>query len=113
MQQPITVWETAIDQKRPYLALEDCGKAIGWIIQHALYDGNVYNIVTGNHTVRDVLNVIQNHISEINISYVPHKIMNQLSYEVSAQRFKNKGFAFSGSLHQGIADTINLLRNAT
>ena len=112
MQQPITVWETAMDQKRPYLALEDAAQAIGWIIQQTLYDGKVYNIVTGNHTVRDVLNIIESQVPGIDVSYVSHKIMNQLSYEVSAHRFKNKGFSFRGSLDQGIADTISLLRHA-
>ncbi|MGV8948010.1 MAG: NAD-dependent epimerase/dehydratase family protein [Candidatus Paracaedibacter sp.] len=112
MQQPITVWETAIDQKRPYLALEDAVKAMGWIIEHTLYKGDIYNIVTGNHTVRDVLNVIKDQIPEINIKYVQHQIMNQLSYEVSSEKFQKTGFSFDGSLDQGVKNTINFLRNA-
>lgn len=111
MQQPITVWETAIDQKRPYLALEDAVKAMEWVIQHALYEGDIYNIVTGNHTVRDVLNVIKNQTPKIDIKYVQHQIMNQLSYEVSSEKFQKTGFTFNGSLPQGIAETTRILRN--
>lgn len=112
MQQPITVWDTAIDQKRPYLALEDAVRAIGWIIHHKLYEGDVYNIVTGNHTVRDVLTIIKTQVPAIDIKYVQHQIMNQLSYEVSSEKFKKTGFSFRGVLSQGVAETTNILRNS-
>ena len=112
MKQPITVWETAIDQKRPYLALEDAVRAIGWIMKNRLYGGEIYNILTGNHTVRDVLTHIKKHVVEIDIKYVQHQIMNQLSYEVSSQKFQNTGFEFVGSLSAGIEATINILRNS-
>jgi len=112
MQQPITVWETAIDQKRPYLALEDAVKAMEWIIGHTLYEGDIYNIVTGNHTVRDVLNAIKDQTPEIDIKYVQHQIMNQLSYNVSSKKFQKTGFTFNGSLVQGIVETINVLKNS-
>jgi hypothetical protein len=38
--------------------------------------------------------------------------MNQLSYEVSCQRFVARGFDFSGDLKRGIAGTISKLRAA-
>ena len=38
--------------------------------------------------------------------------MNQLSYEVSAQRFIDRGFAFTGDVQRGIGGTIALLRAA-
>lgn len=112
MRQPITVWETAINQKRPYLALEDAIGALGWIVQHALYKGETYNIVTKNHTVQDVLNILKTQVSEFEVKYVQHKIMNQLSYEISSQKFQQTGFSFMGSLEKGIADTINLLKTS-
>jgi nucleoside-diphosphate-sugar epimerase len=109
--QPITVWETAIDQKRPYLALEDACEAICWIIKKNLFGGEVYNIVTGNHTVREVIKNIEKYVGKLNIKYVQHKIMNQLSYEVSAEKIKKSGFSFSGSVEEGIHNTIQLLKN--
>jgi len=113
MGQPITVWETAIDQKRPYLALEDAVRAIEWIIRNSLYKGEVYNIVTGNHAVRDVLNEIAKQIPNLDIKYVKHKVMNQLSYEVCSQKFQEIGFLFKGSLAQGVEATINILKKAS
>jgi hypothetical protein len=38
--------------------------------------------------------------------------MNQLSYEVSAQRFVDRGFKFSGDLQRGIGETVALLKTA-
>ena len=112
MRQPVTVWETAMDQKRPYLDLEDCCHAIAWVLQSKIYNGEIYNLVSHNCTVRDVINEIKHHISFVDIQLVQHKIMNQLSYEVSPQKFCSTGFCFKGKLPQGIAETINLLKNA-
>ena len=36
--------------------------------------------------------------------------MNQLSYEVMCDRFKSKGFIFSGDIRRGIKETIDLLK---
>jgi hypothetical protein len=36
--------------------------------------------------------------------------MNQLSYNVSCQRFIDLGFDFSGDLEQGIGDTLQLFQ---
>lgn len=112
MGQSLTVWETAMDQKRPYLALDDAVRAIEWIIQHQLFHDEIYNIVTHNLTVRDVISVIKEKITDLNVSYVQHRIMNQLSYEVSSSKFQKTGFNFEGKLDEGIIDTIELLQQA-
>lgn len=112
MGQSVTVWETALHQKRPYLGLRDCCNAISWIIKNKIYTGEIYNIVSNNCTVQDVLNEIKKHRPNLQIKFVQHKIMNQLSYEVSANKFIATGFNFNGLLSNGIADTISLLDNA-
>ena len=38
--------------------------------------------------------------------------MNQLSYEVLSDRFKSKGFVFSGNMRKGIKETIDLIKNS-
>lgn len=112
LEQEVTVWETALDQRRPYLALQDSVRALCWITQKALYTGEIYNIVSANHTVREVIEAIQTFIPHLRLSFVKHKIMNQLSYEVSCQKFAQTGFDFSGNLGQGIEETIHILRRA-
>lgn len=110
--QPLSVWRTALFQKRPYLALNDAVKALFFIIRNDIFDGKVYNIVTTNLTVNDIITSIQRFIVSTSIQYVDTEIMNQLSYEVSSDRFQRLGFAFAGDLDQCIADTLDLLWKA-
>jgi UDP-glucose 4-epimerase len=112
MRQPLTIWRTAYDQKRPYLDLSDAVRAIPYIIEHDLFDGRTYNVLTLNATVRDIVEAIKQFVPDIELSYVDSPIMNQLSYEVSSQRFLAQGFVFSGDIRRGIGDTISQLRTA-
>ena len=108
---PLTVWRTALDQKRPYLSLDDCCSAVQHVINESLFSGEIYNIVTNNWTVKEIIQGIEKvsgHSTRIN--YVDVAIMNQLSYEVSSLKFQKTGFSFSGDLLQDIRDTINLLQ---
>jgi nucleoside-diphosphate-sugar epimerase len=99
-------------QKRPYLSVEDAVAALFFIIEKRLFDGSLYNIVTENLTVNDVVTWIQKHINDIKINLVDAEIMNQLSYEASSRRFRALGFDFSGSIANNINDTIALLKGA-
>ena len=108
--QPITVWRTALHQYRPYLDLNDAVYAIKFIIQNEMFNGQVYNVLTLNATVKDIVDTIANYLHDLSIQYVDTPIMNQLSYKVSNIRFKETGFEFQGNLDKGIADTIELLK---
>ncbi len=110
MGQPISVWSTAYDQKRPYLDLFDASRAISFIIENDIFDGRVYNVLTNNSTVREVVDVIREFIPDLEVGFVDNKIMNQLSYEVLDNRFKSHGFVPAGSLKRGIGETIALLK---
>lgn len=109
---PLTVWKTAYDQKRPYLDLDDCVRAIAFSVENNLFDGRVYNVVTANATVRNVVDHIRSHIPELEVNFVEHRIMNQLSYEVLNTRMTDAGFKIERDFNQGISDTIELLRQA-
>ena len=112
MGQSITVWSTAYDQKRPYLDLLDASRAIDYIIKNNIFDGQIYNVLTHNSTVREVVDTIKEFVPGLQIEFVDNRIMNQLSYEVLCDRFKSKGFVFSGNLKKGIKETIDLLKNS-
>ena len=109
LNQPVTVWKTAMDQYRPYLALLDACRAINFFISEG-NDGEVFNVLTKNYTVRDILDSINN-FSEIEIEFVESKIMNQLSYFVSNSKIKSLGFEFEGDLNKEIKETFNWLRS--
>ena len=107
--QPLTVWRTALDQYRPYLDLEDAVRAIKFVIQRDLFDNRVYNVLTENATVRQIVDLIRAVVPDVKVEYVDSQIMNQLSYSVLAERFRAKGFEFQGSLRGGIERTLALI----
>ena len=112
MQLPITVWRTALDQKRPYLDLGDAVKALGFVISNRLFNVDIYNVVTTNSSVREIVSIIESHIPDTEITLVDERIMNQLSYMVDNTKFRSKGFEFSGDIRESIAESINLLKAA-
>ncbi len=112
MGRPISVWRTAYDQKRPYLDLTDASRAISFILREDLFNSRIYNVLTLNATVRQIVETIKEFVPDLEVGFVESPIMNQLSYEVSTERFTGAGFKFSGDLRQGIGETIALLRQA-
>lgn len=109
---PITVWRSALDQKRPYLDLGDGVRALRFILERALFDNRVYNVLTINATVREIVDAIREHVPDLQFELVDSRIMNQLSYTVSDARFRSLGFDVRGDLLRGVAETVALLRNA-
>ena len=64
MGQPLTVWKTAYEQLRPYLDLSDAVRAMAFVINNNMFDGNIYNVVTANSTVKEVVEVIRQEVPE-------------------------------------------------
>jgi len=112
MGQPITVWKTALNQKRPYLDLSDAVAAMRFVLEKQVFDNRIYNVLTDNMTVQAILDSIKIRIPKFDVEYVETKIMNQLSYNVSDKRFTGLGFKVEGSIDRRIGDTIALLRGA-
>ncbi len=108
--QPITVWKTALNQNRPYLDLKDAVRAMSFILKNKIFDQEIYNVVSTNASVKEILDVISRTIPEIKIDYVDAKIMNQLSYHVRSNKFESRGFNFTGDLSKGVAETLELLK---
>jgi UDP-glucose 4-epimerase len=107
--QPITVWKTAWNQKRPYLYLGDCVRAINFIFERDLFDGDTFNVLTENLTVADVVHAITELIPDLQTTFVDSPIMNQLSYEVDDTRFRRLGFRPEGRLRDGVRETVATL----
>jgi nucleoside-diphosphate-sugar epimerase len=107
--QPIEVWTTASHQFRPYLDLTDAVRAMLLVLSRRQFDARVYNVLTLNTTVADVVNVLESFVPGLAVSYVESPLMNTLSYCVDNHRFVSLGFEFSGSLERGIGDTVAML----
>lgn len=109
--QPLSVWRTALDQQRPYLELGDAVEAIRFVLRSDLFDNQVYNVLTDNLSVRQIIETIQKHLSCLDVDLVDSPIMNQLSYVVDRSKFELCGFRFKGKLDEGIRESIDLLRS--
>lgn len=105
---PLTVYKTALEQKRPYLYLGDAIKAIKHVFYHDMFDQQTYNVLTGNHAVKDIVDTLKQ-FRDVSVTYVDSPIMNQLSYETDGSKFKSTGWEPSGRLHEGMQETINHL----
>ncbi len=108
--QPISVWKTALHQKRPYCDLSDAVAAFNYFASHQIFDGEIYNIVTENYTVNDIIEGIKKYVPEIKIDFVDSKIMNQLSYNVENKKSLTKGIQYSGNLDRSLKETISKLQ---
>lgn len=108
--QELTVWKTAYNQKRPYLGLNDAIRCIKFIIKYNKFENNIFNVVSGNYTVKYIINIIKKNTSHIKIKYVHQKIMNQLSYNVINKKLKKTNFIFKDSISTEIKKTLQLLK---
>ena len=112
MGQPVTVWRTAMEQRRPYLDVIDAAAAISFMMRRRAFDGTTRNLATVGATVSDVLTVLRRRVPDLDARLVDAPAMNALSYDAPAESLLREGFVFAGSLERGIGETVDLLRNA-
>jgi UDP-glucose 4-epimerase len=109
--QPVTVWKTALHQKRPYLALEDAVDSFLGAVQAlaAPECPGLVNVVTRNHTVDEILSMIRRWRPSLQVKMTESRIMNQLSYEVVSRYAEKIGFIPRGSIESCIQKTLEWL----
>ena len=107
----IKVYKTALHQYRPYLSLEDAFKLFKFCIDENFFENDIYNVVSNNFTVNQIINKIKKLKKNIKISYVNSAIMNQLSYHVDKKKLSNRGLFLNSNLDRDVADTLNLFKN--
>jgi UDP-glucose 4-epimerase len=109
--EPISVWRTALHQRRPYLYIGDAVAAMAFIVRGDLFDNQVYNVVTVNETVHQIVEIIRGHVPCLQVEHVDSPIMNQLSYVVRTDLIRRAGFTCRGDLARGIYEVLALLRH--
>jgi UDP-glucose 4-epimerase len=110
MNKEITVWRSAFDQVRPYATLNDFYKlSLFFLKNKKLINNQVYNLVTKNLTVRNIIDIIKIK-KNVKIKFVNSKIMNQLSYKVSNSKLLKIGFKPSNDLRKEIFDTLKIFK---
>lgn len=105
---PVSIWETAMDQRRPYLYIGDAISAMLHVIHKGLW-GELYCVVSQNATPREVVGILKRYKPDVQIKITRSPIMNQNSYTVSAKKFRATGWTPQGDLAAGIKQTLDLL----
>ena len=107
----IKVYKTALHQYRPYLSLSDAFKVFKFCIEKNFFENDIFNAVSNNFTVNDIIKKIKKYKKNIKIKYVNSEIMNQLSYHVDKKKLINKGLFLNSNIEVDIINTLNLFKN--
>ena len=110
LDEPLHVWRTALNQFRPYLSIRDAFKALSFFLMKKNINNQLYNIVSENLTVKQIIKKIQKH-KKIKIKLVNEKIMNQLSYKTKSFKVQKMGLKLDSKLQEDINMTFKLLKN--
>jgi len=108
---PITVWSSALDQKRPYLGINDAISAIYFIIENDLFKKETFDVVTQNFSVNDVINILKEIHKSVKIEFIDSEIMNDYSFSVSTKKIRDLGMIFEDDLQEQIKETAKILKN--
>jgi len=106
----IKVYKTALHQYRPYLSLPDAFKLFKFCIDKDFFDNDIYNVVSNNFTVEQIINKIKKIKKKLKITLVNSPIMNQLSYHVDKKKLSKKGLFLNSNLDKEIIQTLGLFK---
>ncbi len=109
--QKISVYKTALNQFRPYLSVRDCFKLFKFCIEKNFFKNGIFNALSGNYTVNQIISKIKKRKKNIRIKFVKTKIMNQLSYHVDDSKIKSYGLKLNSDIQKDIDDTLKLFNN--
>jgi len=109
MDEPLTIYEGAEDQQRPYLHVQDSVRSV-LFAENNLRDGEVYNVVGQNGRLQDVVDAIEKHFPNVEIGYTEAEQLNQLSYIVSDEKIRSEGFETCYTLDQGVEELADKFR---
>jgi UDP-glucose 4-epimerase len=107
--QPLTVYEGAEQQERPYLHVQDAVRSL-LFASTELGDGEAYNVVGQNAQLQDVVDAIEAHFPGTEVGYTEAEQLNQLSYVVSDEKIRSKGFETNYTLDQGVEELADKFR---
>jgi nucleoside-diphosphate-sugar epimerase len=88
------------------LAVSDATRALMFVIQKDIFDRRIYNVLTANATVGEIVEIIRRDIPNAAVTLVESRIMNQLSYHVENKRISAHGFEVKSNLYADIAESV-------
>lgn len=111
LNQNIQIYKTAYDQYRPYLSLKDAFKVFKFCIEKNIFKNDTYNALSGNFTVRQIINFIKKYKKNVKTKFIKSKIMNQLSYFVDDNKIKKLGLNLKSDIKLDIKETLKIFNH--
>src|SRR2546427_10870092 len=99
---PLTVYDTAWKEKRPYVSVKDAMQAYLLAASHHMAKGQVFNVLYDNANMETIITAIKHVFPEIGVTTTKTPSLNQLSYEVDGDRFRALGFRPTVSIAEGV-----------
>src|SRR6266702_5175315 len=107
---PLTVWESAQSEKRPYLHLQDSVDALTFaLVQHGL-KGEIYNVIGENASINRINATIGREVPDMHVIITPTPNLNQVSYELDGSKIERTGFKPRHTLEEGVRDIVERFR---
>ena len=99
--------------KKANLGLNDAIQSIRLMINQDIFSGELFNVVSSNNTVREIVELITESVPDVTVKFVDSLIMNQLSYEVLAHKLGALGFKPRDNLSTAIKEAVSALNGAS
>ncbi len=103
---PLTVFDTAWREKRPYVHVKDVMAAYKIAATKPKAKGQVLNVVGENANMETVINAIKAVIPGISVTTTKTPSLNQLSYEVDCSRIAKLGFRARVTIPDGVREML-------
>lgn len=107
---PLTVYDTAWKEKRPYVSAKDVVQAYKLAATKPKAKGHVFNVVHENANMETIIGAIKAVYPDIGVSTTKTPSLNQLSYEVDASRFRALGFRPTVGIVEGVREMAEKFR---
>ena len=106
----IPVWGKSKNLYRPYLSLKDALKVIKFIIVKKFFPNDIFNILSENKTINEILKSIKKNKLNPKVSYVQSRILNQDTYKISKKKIEKVGIKLNSKISDDIKTTIRKLK---
>ncbi len=102
---PLIVWESALQEKRPYLHVMDASAVLIYALRHNL-DNGIYNVVNENASINRIVDAVKAHVPDAQVIISPTPNLNQVSYELDGSKVEKAGFRPRHGLDEGVGEIV-------
>jgi UDP-glucose 4-epimerase len=107
---PLTVWKGAESALRPYLYVGDAVGALTLAARRKEAGGSVFNVVTENAALSDVVAAVKETVPDCVVQYVEPPYQQQISYGLIDSKIRSLGYEPRGSLNIGVKEVVEKFR---